>query len=116
MANNLECELETVTQIFLLLISYQVELLWKRAHPPSSNHYDLFVVDINECIGVNNCQQGCNNTLGSFLCSCEDGFTLNADESTCDRKYTSQSIRIQERVPAIQWLSLVAGSTYAVGA
>ena len=42
--------------------------------------------DINECElkEVNDCQQDCTNTVGSFNCSCQEGFTLNADGKNCD--------------------------------
>lgn len=29
------------------------------------------------------CQQACMNTVGSFLCSCEDGYSLAADDFSC---------------------------------
>ena len=50
-------------------------------------------VDIDECSGVNPCQQGCTNTQGSFMCSCEDGFLLDDDGSTCNRKELNLSSR-----------------------
>ena len=41
--------------------------------------------DINECASNNgNCEQLCNNTKGSFTCSCQLGYILNADQRTCD--------------------------------
>ena len=42
-----------------------------------------FYLDINECNGVNDCQQMCQNTDGSYVCSCTDGFTLEADGRSC---------------------------------
>lgn len=41
----------------------------------------IFVsADTNECL-VNNggCEHNCTNTLGSYICSCNDGFDLEAD-------------------------------------
>ena len=45
-------------------------------------------VDIDECAtNTSTCEQLCTNTIGSFLCSCIDGFRLNVtDNSTCDGK------------------------------
>ena len=45
----------------------------------------LVNVDINECIrGTAGCTQICNNTLGSYICSCNSGYTLDADNHTCN--------------------------------
>ena len=39
--------------------------------------------DIDECGGINGCQQVCENTEGSYLCNCTDGFTLLEDGRNC---------------------------------
>ena len=51
--------------------------------------YNLHIIytDINECDGVNECQQHCHNTIGSYNCSCDVGFTLNRDERNCTGIY-----------------------------
>ena len=36
---------------------------------------------------TNNCDQMCINSVGSFTCGCQDGFTLDSDGFTCDREY-----------------------------
>ena len=47
----------------------------------------LLAADIDECsTNRNNCEQVCTNTVSSFNCSCNDGFSLNADGATCDGK------------------------------
>jgi hypothetical protein len=45
----------------------------------------LFVtfLDIDECAGINDCQQLCGNTEGSYVCSCSDGFNLSDDGRNC---------------------------------
>jgi hypothetical protein len=42
-------------------------------------------MDVNECL-VNNggCEHFCNNNIGSFTCSCKSGFTLSADQRSCE--------------------------------
>ncbi|XP_072176489.1 uncharacterized protein [Diadema setosum] len=41
--------------------------------------------DLNECSNqtLNDCEQICENTLGSYQCLCYDGYTLNLDRRTC---------------------------------
>ena len=43
--------------------------------------------DINECDQVNDCHQECRNTVGSFICSCIEGFTLAEDGKNCTGQY-----------------------------
>ena len=43
------------------------------------------VADDDECeINNGGCTQTCNNTDGSFQCSCGTGYTLAADSLGCD--------------------------------
>ena len=43
------------------------------------------IVDIDECQeNTDNCSQGCNNTIGSYLCYCEDGYSLDTDLHMCN--------------------------------
>ena len=45
----------------------------------------LYIADINECVeGTHLCTQNCNNTIGSYVCSCNDGFIIDVDGRTCD--------------------------------
>ena len=42
-------------------------------------------LDIDECQTSNGgCSQTCTNTDGSFQCSCNAGYTLAADNSSCN--------------------------------
>ena len=45
----------------------------------------LCFVDIIECAGVNNCSDdgNCTNTLGSYQCSCHDGYLDEGNGYTC---------------------------------
>ena len=45
----------------------------------------IYVSEIDECQRLlDNCQQECINTEGSFNCSCNEGFELQDDERTCE--------------------------------
>ena len=46
--------------------------------------HDFICVDINECQTDNGgCTQTCDNTDGSYQCSCWKGYELNDDNHTC---------------------------------
>ena len=45
------------------------------------------ITDVNECATDNgNCGQFCTNTVGSYTCSCNTSYSLNADARTCAGK------------------------------
>ena len=40
--------------------------------------------DIDECQSSNGgCTHKCNNTIGSYYCSCHEGYELSNDSHTC---------------------------------
>ncbi|KAK2163997.1 hypothetical protein NP493_1438g00012 [Ridgeia piscesae] len=42
-------------------------------------------MDIDECAEqTSGCEQNCTNSVGSFQCSCNDGYTLEKDNTSCD--------------------------------
>ena len=44
-----------------------------------------FSSDIDECnMHIHNCEHLCVNIIGSFNCSCQDGFILQSDGHTCE--------------------------------
>ncbi|CAL1534783.1 unnamed protein product, partial [Lymnaea stagnalis] len=53
--------------------------------PVGYSDYDKKCVDTNECTESNGlCQHNCTNTEGSFICSCRQGFRLDAtNKKTC---------------------------------
>ena len=46
----------------------------------------ILISDKDECtLEPDNCGQNCSNTIGSYLCSCIDGYQLSiADQRSCD--------------------------------
>ncbi|KAK7143168.1 hypothetical protein R3I93_014362 [Phoxinus phoxinus] len=45
-------------------------------------------IDVDECKEGHRCSQKCVNTLGSYRCVCQEGFSLAEDEITCSRSPT----------------------------
>lgn len=43
----------------------------------------IFFLDIDECEVGGVCSQKCNNSIGSYTCSCFSGYQLNDDKTTC---------------------------------
>ena len=52
----------------------------------------MFVIDLDECAinygncscnGISPCTAMCDNTVGSYECSCEQGYILDDDGLTC---------------------------------
>ena len=49
--------------------------------------------DVNECLNNNSgCNQGCNNTVGSFNCYCNEGYSLTVNGFLCEGMYISIQI------------------------
>ena len=41
-------------------------------------------IDYNECSNINGgCEQNCHNTVGSFYCSCNSGYSISSDGRHC---------------------------------
>lgn len=41
--------------------------------------------DIDECTeGTDRCDQNCHNNVGSYTCTCNSGYRLNANGYVCD--------------------------------
>ena len=60
--------------------------------------------DINECQTNNGgCEQICNNTDGSFECSCNQGYSLSSDGTNCiGKQYTIIILIIIKRTVTVQ--------------
>ncbi|CAL1537017.1 unnamed protein product [Lymnaea stagnalis] len=51
----------------------------------------FFVSDVNECENKNGgCQDICTNTVGSYYCSCRNGYILQSDQRGCVEECFSQ--------------------------
>lgn len=51
-----------------------------------NKNFFLFA-DINECRQRGVCAQVCDNSIGSFVCRCFQGYTLNGDKVTCSGEF-----------------------------
>lgn len=48
-------------------------------------------LDTDECGNdLDNCDQNCTNTLGSYVCSCITGYDLDPDGHTCNGTYVGE--------------------------
>ena len=48
---------------------------------------DLHYTDVNECLfGNGGCEQLCTNTIGSFFCTCQSGYSLQPNGVNCSGK------------------------------
>ena len=57
-------------------------------------HSIQFLSDINECADDNGCEHNCNNTLGSYVCVCDEGYGLNDDNHTCRGRHAVANMMI----------------------
>ncbi|XP_066275437.1 uncharacterized protein [Branchiostoma lanceolatum] len=63
---------------------------WCQAGQTLSNMDALCATDVDECAtGNGGCSKNCTNTIGSFSCSCQNGYTLNNDSVSCDAIQTT---------------------------
>lgn len=70
-------ELSTHVPTHLWLSSYMLSILSWFSHA-------ITTPDIDECAIANGgCLQGCGNTIGAYMCSCNAGYRLAADNMTC---------------------------------
>ena len=53
------------------------------------------IIDIDECdISNGGCEHNCTNTIGSFVCSCNDGYNLTENALNCTGMRSAQSISL----------------------
>ena len=84
--------LSTCTQLNNEAISSAIDFLLKNI---IHQEYSFIYLDINECLlGMNGCMQLCNNTVGSYKCSCNTGYTLAADNSSCHGRWNICSAQL----------------------
>ena len=51
--------------------------------------YTLAIANTNECEeGIDNCEQLCTDTEGSFVCGCNEGYVLDANGFSCNGRYS----------------------------
>ena len=44
----------------------------------------MLFADIDECDGINLCDQSCHNNIGSYTCRCTSSYLLGADAVSCE--------------------------------
>ena len=80
---NVHATLATVRRAMALIV--QVFIDTKRSNLASIISLTIAMADIDECSeNRNNCEQLCQNTQGSYICSCRTGYRLATDGAECD--------------------------------
>jgi len=64
-----------------LCLCYDMTL--KKQLVPNLCICSILSTDVDECASAGLCSQGCVNVLGSYMCTCEQGYTLAADGRNC---------------------------------
>jgi len=54
----------------------------RRVNATINTYIQFLLVDIDEC-QLGYCNHFCNNSIGSFICSCQDGYALENDNRIC---------------------------------
>ncbi|KAH9524469.1 hypothetical protein Btru_054660 [Bulinus truncatus] len=67
------------------------------ACPVGYEKFENTCIDNNECLDSKVCDHFCNNTEGSYWCSCRQGYRLDADKKSCkDSNRTEQCYICQQ--------------------
>uniref|UniRef100_A0A0K2T8A8 EGF-like domain-containing protein n=1 Tax=Lepeophtheirus salmonis TaxID=72036 RepID=A0A0K2T8A8_LEPSM len=81
-----QCKLKSCIK---LKCSYRCAISWRgpkcycRDGEEIDGHDVSQCVDHDECRNEGTCDQVCTNTIGSFKCSCTEGYVLNKDDRSC---------------------------------
>lgn len=72
------------------LVVWNVKIKWSTLLANNNNNFIFPVLDINECKDPSNingdCSQICDNTPGSYQCSCKSGFVMHSNGKDCKGK------------------------------
>ena len=60
--------------------------------------YIFLLIDVDECYNnQHNCDHVCGNIVGSFNCSCQNGFILQPDGRTCEGMIIFKTLKVYMR-------------------
>ena len=81
--------MDSVAQVRLCTSYYyghSVEQVFINQFDSDNNHFhELLLLDVDECArGTAMCSHNCQDTPGSYTCSCRSGYALNVDGRTCE--------------------------------
>ena len=70
-------------------------------YAPFANGVSMSFSDIDECSSANECHQNatCNNTKGSYNCTCKDGFEGNGKNCTGKTVIERKNKQVTEEEP-----------------
>ena len=68
--------------------------------------------DVNECLyKATDCEQDCENTVGSFECSCRQGFNLQPDGKSCEGEQSMHS-KYRSMQPSSLYVKCLCNKTH----
>lgn len=85
--NNWEIDIEK--KIYSIKTFCVISADWDRPNRKFLITSHLFDIDVDECAeNRDRCRNGqCTNTQGGYFCTCNEGYELTPDKSTCVGKY-----------------------------
>ena len=57
------------------------------------------------------CEQICNNTIGSYTCSCKIGYTLNANTYACDGMLSNETFSFAIHKDVVRTLQILMSAS-----
>ena len=77
-----------VTGVLLLVKAPVINSIIKKKLKGYINHYLFNLLDINECDeDSDGCAHQCTNTISSYYCSCDIGYSLDTNDHGCTSEF-----------------------------
>ena len=93
---------------FLVQVSVAIQSSYNSS---TLNYLHLYKhLDTNECLTNNGgCHHNCHNSVGSYSCSCNNGYRLNSNGYTCEGRLSSKKILSSDKHIFVHTATLLLG-------